>query len=106
MDIGLLDTRVMKKAILDGKVVIPCDDMMEWGKWFESAKRHVADDHIGDVRISTVFLGIDLSFHEKRLWFETMIFGGEHDYFQERYSTWDEAEAGHLRALDMVRAHE
>lgn len=34
--------------------------------------------------------------------FETMIFGGEHDQYQERYSTWDEAEAGHKRAIELV----
>ena len=38
------------------------------------------------------------------LLFETMIFGGPHDGYQERYTFWDEAEAGHAKALGMVRA--
>ena len=38
------------------------------------------------------------------LLFETMIFGGEHDQFQERYSTWEEAMAGHKKAVELVFA--
>ena len=49
--------------------------------------------------VSTVFLGLDHAFDGGTpLLFETMIFGGEHDEYQERYATWDEAEAGHLVA--------
>ena len=31
-----------------------------------------------------------------------MIFGGEHDQYQERYSTWDEAIEGHKNACKLV----
>lgn len=92
------------KFILNGKTPVPAD-LMTWAKWFESADRHVAQDQIGDVRISTVFLGIDHSFGgDTPLLFETMIFGGEHDQYQNRSSTWDEAEQQHAEALAMVRA--
>jgi len=30
------------------------------------------------------------------------VFGGEHDEYQERYHTYDEAEEGHKRICDMV----
>jgi len=36
------------------------------------------------------------------LLFETMIFGGEHDDYQERYSTYEEALEGHQRAIQLV----
>lgn len=79
-----------------------------FGKWafdFENTERHVAEDNIGGVRISTVFLGLDHSFTPDGppILFETMIFGGEHDEFQERYATWTEAEEGHGRAVALVR---
>lgn len=64
--------------------------------------RRVGDDTVaGDVRVSTVFLGLDHQFDDDGppLLFETMIFGGKHDGYQERYSTWEEAEAGHKIAL-------
>jgi hypothetical protein len=82
----------------------PVSDLIEWGRWFETAERHVANDVIGDVRVSTVFLGLDHNFGGGRpLLFETMIFGGAEDGYQNRCSTWDEAEAMHRAALVLAR---
>lgn len=93
------------KWILDGKTPVPCNDLMEWAKSMESANRIVAKDTVGDVRVSTVFLGLDHSFGgPSPLLFETMIFGGPHDGYQERYTFWDDAEAGHAKALAMVNS--
>lgn len=70
----------------------------------QGADRHVAQEHVGGVRVSTVFLGFDHNiFGDIPLLFETMIFGGEHDGYQERCSTWTEAEKMHAEALDLVR---
>lgn len=92
------------KYILDGKTPVPAD-LMTWAKWFETADRHVAKDQIGDVGISTVFLGIDHSWGSgPPLIFETMIFGGPHDQHQTRASTWEEAERQHADALALVRS--
>jgi hypothetical protein len=65
--------------------------------------RRVALDVVGDARVSTVFLALDHSFGggTPLLW-ETMIFGGKHDQFQERYSSEAQARAGHRRAVEMV----
>lgn len=88
----------------------PCDDLIEWARWFETAERHVAHDlDEGDgnrrVRVSTVFLGVDHNFRDgpPLLW-ETMIFGGPHDGYQRRYSSRDAAYAGHQDACRMVTA--
>ena len=35
---------------------------------------------------------------------ETMIFGGRHDEFLKRCATWDEAEAMHVEAVQLVRS--
>jgi hypothetical protein len=60
---------------------------------------------VGDVEISTVWLGIDHG-----MWgdgppiiFETMVFGGEHDRWCQRYATAEQAQAGHDEAVRMVR---
>lgn len=96
-----------KFFILDdaGKVqAVP--DCLTWARWFETAKRHVAlDDLPGGVRVSTVFLGLDHGFGltAQPLLFETMIFGGAHDEYQERYATRDEALAGHAKALALAK---
>ena len=58
-----------------------------------------------DILVSTVFLGIDHGWDDETPphIFETMIFGGEHDEYQARYSTLAEARAGHLQACRMVK---
>jgi len=67
-------------------------------------KRRVARSEFGPVSVSTVFLGMDHSFGGGPLLFETMIFGGKSDGYMDRYSTWQEAEAGHEAACLLVNA--
>jgi len=96
------------KAILKGKEVIEVSNLREWGMFFENKEsRRVAVDEVNGARVSTVFLGVDHSWgYGPKLWFETMIFGGEHDGFQDRYTTWDEAEAGHKRVVEALKKGE
>jgi len=57
-----------------------------------------------DITISTVFLGLDHNWGDgPAVLFETMIFGGEHDDYQVRYETWEQAEKGHQEALNLVK---
>jgi hypothetical protein len=83
--------------VLDGKKPVLCEDLGTWAKWFETVNRQVAQEERDGVRVSTVFLGLDHRFSGDGppILFETMIFGGRHDQDQDRYSTWEEAEAGH-----------
>lgn len=93
--------------ILKNKIPVRVYDIVEWGTWFESNSRRVAEDIIGDTRISTVFLGIDHSFWGGiPILFETMVFGGEHDGYQERYCTWEQAEKGHQGVIELVSRRE
>ena len=83
-------------------------DLIAWAKWFETAgsQRQFASTQVSeDVRVSTVFLGLDHAFGSSPpiLW-ETMIFGGEHDGYEDRYSTKTEAEAGHAKAVELARS--
>ena len=97
-------TKPKGKYILKSKRAVPEDDLLKWAKWFETADRKVAKDMIGDVRISTVFIGLDHSWggDSRPLLFETMIFGGPHDHYQRRYSTREAAITGHVEALRLV----
>lgn len=93
----------MCNYILKGHEPVKEPDLHAWGRWFEKAKRHVAVDEFKSVKVSTVFLGIDHQFGDgPPLLFETMVFGGKHDDYCERYSTWDEAAVGHARICRMV----
>jgi hypothetical protein len=79
---------------------------MTWAKSLgDSSARIVRRDEIGDVVVSTVWLGLDHNFGGKGppLIFETMVFGGTNSEYQERYSTEAAAIAGHERIAAAVK---
>lgn len=89
----------------DGK---PLDSVFDWARLHnDDAYKRVAEDTVGDAWISTVWLGINHNvmplFDALPIIFETMIFGGEHDQFQDRYATLQQAEAGHARVVQALR---
>lgn len=94
--------------ILEGHEARPEPDLMTWGFWFSDiGNRRVAETKVEGIHVSTVFLGSDHQFgNGPPLLFETMIFSGEAipelDEWQDRYSTWAEAEEGHARAVALV----
>lgn len=91
------------KYILVGREAVKLRDLDAWARWYEKVDRVVGSTKGNGVHVSTVFLGLDHSFgHGDPLLFETMIFGGKHDDYQERYATWQEAEEGHRKACDMA----
>jgi hypothetical protein len=103
--LGSREEILSEKYILEGKTPKIVTDLMTWATWFETADRTVAKDQIGDVRISTVFLGINHQWgNGPPLIFETMIFEGPHDGYQTRSSTWDEAEKQHAEAVALARS--
>ena len=77
---------------------VKCGDFSKVGNFMGMSVGRAS--HNG-VEVSTVFLamehGRDLS--GRPILFETMVFGGPHDGFQQRYCTWEEAEAGHESML-------
>lgn len=84
---------------------IPVDHLMDLVKLFEDNDlRRVGWDVINGNTISTVFLAINHNFGEGPpiLW-ETMIFGGKHDQYQQRYSSLEEAKKGHAEAIALVK---
>lgn len=95
----------------DGKTPVAVADIIEWGRWFEKIENRKVENTVVSegVEVSTVFLGIDHNFmpHSSPpiLW-ETMIFGGEHAEWQERYSSYDDAVAGHWRAVRIAKGEE
>jgi hypothetical protein len=79
--------------------------IIQHSEWIEDnpEKKAVKQEHIGDIFISTVFLGLDHSWNSDIpvLW-ETMIFGGEHDQYQDRYTSHEDALEGHKLALTLI----
>jgi hypothetical protein len=95
----------MRHYILKGKEPVQVFDLLEWAKWCEHADKTVKRTVLPDgVIISTLFTGTDSNVSNALppMVFETMIEGGEHDMYQKRYSTWEEAEKGHEEAIRLV----
>ena len=97
---------------VDGKPV-PCEDLMEWGTWFEKADREVAKHIVNGIRVSTIFLGLDHGFGGKLLLYETMTFNDRTTKevsglkpfveIQKRYATRAEAIIGHGEVIDEIK---
>lgn len=93
----------------------PCDDfnvyhdwhdaMPESSDWYKSKTGLgfvVGLDEVGEDRVSTVFLGINHAFSdEPPLLWETMVFPAAD--LIGRYSTFDEAVAGHKQAVESLK---
>lgn len=90
----------------------PEPNLLVWGMWLETAneQRRVDFTDVGPAQVSTVFLGLDYSFSisgRRRvpiLW-ETMVFWKDHelDLACTRYSSREEAQAGHDAMVTRVR---
>lgn len=96
----------MTLNILDpNRQPIPCDDVTTWADWMASAPRKVGHDCVDRCSVHTTFTGTDLSVGLGRpLWFETMVFAPDSCLVLGRYSTWDEAAAGHEQVMAALRA--
>ena len=88
--------------------VVRCRDVIAWGRWMEDFdNRRVAYTDINvAISVSTVFLGINHRFGGRGppLLFETMVFTNGDGGDMWRYSSWDDAAAGHEAAVRRLRA--
>lgn len=108
-------------ALIDRKVVA-VHDLMQWARWFEAARKtdstRIGHDVVGDVLISTIFLGLDHGFPPfdgaEPVLFESMVFmqRGEwnsdewnSDEIMQRYRTIEQAEAGHTALVEAFKRH-
>lgn len=88
----------MGMYILKGKETIYTNDIDEWLKGLQDETRILKRENIGDILISTIFLGLNHDlFSEIPILFETMAFKDGKTIEMKRYSTYDEAVEGHER---------
>jgi len=86
---------------LDGNPI----EVQEWMDLRESMAFNLRT-HIGDLLVSTVYLGIDHGFFEggPPMIFETMVFDEDrNEGFVNRYATVEDATKGHWRAVEYAR---
>ena len=99
--------------ILDNNHKLVTSTGIESSKWMEEnpKRKTVGYDELtdlngDDVRVSTVFLGLDHSWlgYGKPILWETMIFGGQNDQaYQERYASYEQALEGHQKAINFIK---
>ena len=98
--------------ILKGRQVVPFHgSLREWHAWKDTNNTLVKQSQVNDIWICTRFGGIVFQDDEDKggpLVFSTRIFDMKsHSYRYPRdfgrYATWDEAEAGHREAIDIVQ---
>lgn len=112
----------MNYILDDNHNPVPEPDILKWAQWIETAERHVALTELGELKVSTVFLGLDHNWSDGApILFETLVFEYSEDalgptpkgypdwiscddYPMRRYATWDEAQAGHDETVELVRA--
>lgn len=91
----------------DGNPVDLEDDYIAWiRQWDDVEGRRVAYDELPGVTVSTVFLATDHNWRDTGdpiLW-GTMVFGGELDSEQWRYTSEKDALVGHAKVVAMVKA--
>jgi hypothetical protein len=97
--------RLPKVYILDkDRQAVPAT-VEQWGAFLSSPDRVVGVCAVAGCIVSTVFLGVNHGLSDgPPLVFETMVFDGPMDGYQERCSTWQEAEEIHERVCAEVRA--
>ncbi len=89
---------------------VPIDNLFIWARWAAKVGYPVrvglteTDHHA----VSTVFLGVNHRFFDDGppLLFETMVWRDGEIAGQQRYASWDDAEAGHNAMVRRVQSHE
>src|SRR6188472_2809719 len=82
-------------------------DELEWAQWFRvhHEERVVGQWTFAGTEVSSVFLGVDHQVGDgPPLVFETMVFGSGRVDLVGRYSTWADAEEGHMATCAVERA--
>ena len=79
-------------------------ELMDWARALEGAHTVVGNDTVDGQQVSTVWTGMGRRFLDgPPLIFETMIFGGSHDQYCDRYSNEEAALDGHKRTVAALR---
>jgi hypothetical protein len=88
-----------------GRIPVPERNVLTYGEFCEKDENvRVGLTWIGDVQVSTVFIGTASPRHDPPKLFETMVFGGRLHHARYRYHTWEQAEEGHRLVVDLVEA--
>lgn len=94
-----------RRCKLVDRRAVPCESTAEWREWFASADRRVDETWIDDLRVLTVFLGLDHNVFEGNDpdLFQTSVIVADVTHVMHRYFIWEEAQAGHAEVVALIR---
>ena len=95
----------MNYYILENRKPVQVDNHEQWKQWLQSANREVKRTVLtSGIIVSTEFIGQAECPDEYKppLLFETMIRGGINDGLVQQYQSWEQAEEGHVRAVELA----
>ncbi len=95
----------MNYYILENRKPVQVEDYEQWKRWLETANREVKRTELPNgIIIATEFIGQAECIDETKppLLFETMIRGGIYNGTVLQYTTWEQAEEGHQKAIQLV----
>jgi len=87
--------------ILDSNFEVIPVGIRQWRTFFDSPMRRIGDTYINDIRISTIFIGLDNNI------FETIVFYNDEEGTEDvetRYGTYIKALVGHNDICNSIRA--
>jgi hypothetical protein len=90
---------------LENKKPVQVENHKQWKEWLETASREVKRSELPNgIIVTTEFIGQAECIDESKaaLLFETMIRGGIYDGMIQQYPTWELAEEGHHKVLQLV----
>jgi hypothetical protein len=88
--------------VLDGNNFPQPACIVRWVRFMQGRTNQLAHDMVGDIVVSTVFLGSDHNWTGRGppVLFETMAFAATGEPLEQwRYTSWDDAQAGHATAV-------
>lgn len=86
--------------VLQGRQAVRTTNQHAWARWFRLTNVHerlVASEQIGEVFVSTAFIGLDEHL------FQTTVFGGSLDGTVVPYTTYEAAAEGHKKIVVRVK---
>jgi hypothetical protein len=95
------------KYIIKDGIAVPCYDLHIWGSWYDKNRhKYHKSTRILNIRVSTIFLGLDHSWNDEPVLWETMIFD---DTNAHRTGNWETdifpEDLGQWRFSDMNEAY-
>jgi len=90
---------------LENKKPVQVKNHKQWKEWLETANREVKRSELPNgIIVTTEFIGQAECLDETKppLLFETMIRGGINDGMRQEFLTWQDAEEGHEKVLQLV----